>query len=422
MRRCWILLALLAAGCTELLPDGDAGGDRDGGPPDAGPGMDAGEGDAGVVDGGYQPADLRFVATGYRHTCAATEERIYCWGYGQQGQIGDGSFRAPDELELRPVETRPVPPPIHGLYGGPDGTCVVAGVGRELYCWGNGDFERFAVVGDTAEPTLVNGSADVTDVGISSQSMCFVAGGNLRCVGNNGSGALGIGTTGGRFGDPQAVSLVGPALRVAMSSDQPGTGCAVVSAGGGNEVYCWGNNRDLQAGQDAATTELTSPTLVDGLLGARDVALSHDFGCALSTGGDVDCWGENGDGQLGDGRADSPVPMPVPLGGVTLESLELGYRMAVGVAVGLTEIHGWGDTTDGRLGVAERAMPLPPSRLDGESGASAVRVSTRGEHTCVLARYPAGPPRLRCTGYNFRGQLGTGDTMSRSAFTEIAVP
>jgi alpha-tubulin suppressor-like RCC1 family protein len=52
------------------------------------------------------PGEVAQVATGYRHSCAAARGKIYCWGDGNSGQLGNLSF----EMKLLPT---PVLIPAH---------------------------------------------------------------------------------------------------------------------------------------------------------------------------------------------------------------------------------------------------------------------------------------------------------------------
>ena len=74
--------------------------------------------------------------------------------------------------------------------------------------------------------------------------------------------------------------------------------CAVNAAGG---VQCWGSNRSGQLG-DGSTTSRETPGNVSGLAsGMSAVSASGNHSCALTSGGEVRCWGANSAGQLGDG-------------------------------------------------------------------------------------------------------------------------
>jgi alpha-tubulin suppressor-like RCC1 family protein len=78
-------------------------------------------------------------------------------------------------------------------------------------------------------------------------------------------------------------------------------------------VRCWGDNRDGQLG-DGTTTSRSTPPASDVLTGVQAIAMGFMHTCVLMTSGGVRCWGSNQYGQLGDGAAPfhyTPTAVPV---------------------------------------------------------------------------------------------------------------
>ena len=65
-------------------------------------------------------------------------------------------------------------------------------------------------------------------------------------------------------------------------------------------VGCWGDNIEGQLG-DGTTTNRSTPVTVSGLANVVAVAAGNHHTCALRADGTVRCWGSNSAGELGDG-------------------------------------------------------------------------------------------------------------------------
>ncbi|MCS6857961.1 MAG: RTX toxin, partial [Sandaracinaceae bacterium] len=77
--------------------------------------------------------------------------------------------------------------------------------------------------------------------------------------------------------------------------------CALLETG---ELRCWGNNREGQVGSGMAGTNQLRPTPVltssggPPLSGVVDVAAGYAHTCALLASGELRCWGHNAFWQL----------------------------------------------------------------------------------------------------------------------------
>ena len=97
-----------------------------------------------------------------------------------------------------------------------------------------------------------------------------------------------------------------------------GAGVAVLvrAAGRRAQSQCWGLNNSGQLGQQLTASTRRFPALVSGMVGStggdRDRVRRAPRVRAAGRTGSVECWGDNEEGQLGNGTiADSAIPVPV---------------------------------------------------------------------------------------------------------------
>ncbi|MFK7992370.1 MAG: RCC1 domain-containing protein, partial [Sandaracinaceae bacterium] len=175
--------------------------------------------------------------------------------------------------------------------------------------------------------------------------------------------------------------------------------CAVTERGA---VFCWGSNDWGQLG----TSNRRNPSgnlaaRVVGLRGAVGVTTGSDHSCAITSRGQVQCWGKNDVGQLGDGTRELRS-RPTRAQGLTATSVAAGGHSTCAVrADGVVAC--WGDLTG-----TER-----PVAIDGFH-APAVDVAVGDESAC--ARLSDG--RVVCWGSGAHGTLGP----STMAASDIPVP
>ena len=184
--------------------------------------------------------------------------------------------------------------------------------------------------------------------------------------------------------------------------------CSLTTGGG---VLCWGENSDGQLG-DGTTTSRSTPTGVSGLgSGVTAVTAGRYHTCALTTGGSVACWGWNSEGQLGNGTTTTdPTPTPTEVSGLEsgVAAIAAGHYHTCALTTG-GGVLCWGYNFDGQIGDDTNESKSTPTAVIGlESGV--VAVSAGGYHTCALTTGGG----VLCWGLNSFGALGDGTTTQRS--------
>lgn len=256
------------------------------------------------------------------------------------------------------------------------------------------------------------GKAIYVQADVSEQHTCaVVSDGSLRCWGSNYWGQLGLDGQGIRPA-PTPVPKQQFVLSVATGW---GHTCALHRDG---QVDCWGTDANGDVGCPNPLM-LTSPqkcTPLDPSLGAVEIAAGGEHSCARLGSGKIKCWGLNAFGEIGNGTlptpgtVDSNAYTPVDVSDITdARHIASGvwYVCAV-LSSGALEC--WGDNGAGNLGTGDRtghAFPTPVVGIDGGLSGYAVAVAGTGEHTCVLL----GDGSIRCFGSNTDGQLGDNTTI-----------
>jgi alpha-tubulin suppressor-like RCC1 family protein len=172
------------------------------------------------------------------------------------------------------------------------------------------------------------------------------------------------------------------------------------------DVACWGDGKDGQLG-DETTLSRSSVALVKGLGGAVDVVLGSRHTCALLQDGSVWCWGANESAQLGVEPAAAGRPTQVP--GLTgVKAIAAGGAFTCAVPADGSVVC-WGSTVDGQV----ETTPQPVLSL-----ANIRALAARERHACALTE----DGLVFCWGSNEQGELGDGTRISRREPMLVALP
>ena len=284
-----------------------------------------------VVDGDSSANHLSGIVqidTGSLHTCALNSEgKVLCWGSGGSGQLGNDAEDFKDH-PVYVVDGEDSEDHLSGIVqigAGSNHTCALKSNGKVL-CWGYGFFGQLGNGGGAKKdhPTHVvdvsggtNHLSGIVQISLGDTHTCALkSNGEVLCWGNGGSGRLGNDALAAIDypvyvvdGDSSANHLSGI---VQISTGLFHT-CALKSNGG---VVCWGAGSNGQLGNDGATNKDHPVNTVDGddstdhLSGIVQISSGFLHTCALKLNGEVLCWGNGGNGRLGNDEAtgkDHPV-------------------------------------------------------------------------------------------------------------------
>jgi alpha-tubulin suppressor-like RCC1 family protein len=348
---------------------------------------------------------------------AASSGTTFGWGENVDGQLGDGT---------KTPSSTPV-----ALSGLGDVTAIAAGGNFGLallsngtvMAWGNNGIGQLGngTTASTPTPLPVTGLSGVIAIAAGNyHGLALLSNGTVMAWGDNAEGQLGAGTFSGpeKCGvnvcstTPVAVSGLSDVTSIAAGA---GHSLAVLSSG---SVMTWGQNNDGQLG-DGTTARSSTPVLVTGLSGARAVAGGYEHSLALLLDGSVMAWGNSAVGQLGDGVFSGPETCEASCSTkpVAVTGLSGATAIAAGSAHSLAllsngTVMAWGRNGFGELGDGTHTGPEAcvssfacAATPVAVSGLSGVTAIAAGEEFSFALLSNA---TMMAWGYNHEGELGDG--------------
>jgi len=344
--------------------------------------------------GDGQLSGVRAVQAGDNHSVALRSDgTVWAWGINDYHQLGTDTSAL---CSGSPCSPSPVP--VVGSSGAPlrDVRAIAAGANHTValkldgtvWAWGRNDVGQTGTGGvslsvDHATPVVDTAGRPLRGVvaiaaGLH-HSLALTSTGAVLAWGSSEFGQLGPGPAARTCAQimravdvpctPAAVEVVGArGARLLAAGDNHNL--ALVPTG---RVLAWGENAQGQLGQGTAGGFNATPAMVPSLTGVRAIAAGGQYSLAGRIDGSAWAWGDDGAGELGNSAPLSDSASPVRVTGltrVTLLSAGVFHALALAGATAAPAPGGsawsWGDNFAGQLGrnPGVRESPLP-QRVNG---------------------------------------------------------
>lgn len=320
---------------------------------------------------------------------------------------GGGGGSAPAPAPNPPAPPPPAPPPAVAVT-----PMVAAGSGFSLALKTNGTVASWGDQGtgqlgnNVVNAVAQRNAQTVTNLSNARKvaagefhALALRADGTVVAWGSNADGKLGIGTIGGVFATPQAVTGLTNVTAIAAGLDH------ALALRGDGTVWAWGQNDVCQLGQNDTTSRGTA-TQVPSLANVTAIAAGGAHSFALRSDGAVFAWGWNANGQLGLGNVSNAACTPVRVtaldGRGVVELAGGGFHSLARTSFGA--VLGWGSNSGGQTGSGTPGSGnvLAPTVVSGLLGVTALAA---GDTHSVALRNDG---TIRTWGNNSAGRLGNG--------------
>lgn len=236
-----------------------------------------------VVNGGM---GFDVLTAGYDHTCGLVDDgTARCWGRGWYGVLGAGGtadFSTPDSSTPIMVAGGHV---FEFLEAGGYHTCGRKANG-EIWCWGWGDDGQLGDGNDVdrSTPIQLPGGQQFVHIALGGYHTCgLTEAGVASCWGWNGHGGLGNGNTDTQL---SPVPVLGGLQFASLSAGAEHT-CGLTPDG---VAHCWGHGEYGQLG-NGQIADSSVPVPVSGGLLFQSLSAGDDHTCGLTLDGEGYCWG-----------------------------------------------------------------------------------------------------------------------------------
>jgi len=277
-----------------------------------------------------------------------------------------------------------------------DNSTANSGVGFTLTPTGTPtvtQYNPFSIISST-------GSTSWTSVSTGTHSLAIRSNNSLYAWGLNSTGQLGDSTTISKSSPIQlglrswsliAASMTGHSLAVDTSST----------------LYAWGNNIYGELGLNNEFVNVSSPTQVSTTLSFTSISAGYNSSIGTTLLNNLTTaygWGYNNYNQL------------ATINAFTWGSAGAGSGIQINVGSNIGKLYTWGDNTYGQLGNSTTITRSSPTQVGGFLGASTYKYTV---NSVLNTAFINNENLLYIVGDNTYGQLGQGDTVSRSSPVQV---
>lgn len=354
------------------------------------------------------------IATGSSFGIAANGAP-YAWGLNANGQLGQGGVvptSSPVAIlgSLRFSEMYGEDATMFGLT--PNGTAFAWGINA------NGQIGNGGVTPQSS-PIAVLGGFKFAKLsvasGASTNSMVLglTTAGAAVAWGINTNGNLGVNDVTARSSPVAVLGSHTFADIQASGSDTAGRYWAIGLDTAG-AAWCWGANTKSVLGDGTQTSRSSPVAVLGGLTFTRIFASPKgETAYGLTSAGALYAWGENSQGQIGDGTTiDKSSPVAV-LGGLTFVKV-IVYRKSVWAITADGTAYSWGANANGQIGDATViAKSSPVAVLGGLKFSDIAVIDGPTDQYTPIGMDLGG--NAYCWGSNTNGTVGDGSVLARSS-------
>lgn len=345
-------------------------------------------------------------AAGWLHSLAIkTDGTLWAWGYNTYGQFGDGTNT--NNAKPTPVGTdnnwlKIAAGHFHSVALKTDGT---------LWAWGSNED------GQLGDGTNINKNT-VTQIGTATDWVSIAAGsdytvalksnGTIWAWGENNYGQLGDGT---RIRKNAPVQIGSATDWASISAGQDHT-LALKTDG---TLWAWGYNNSGQLG-DGTKLDKLAPIKIGTATNWRSIDGGGDLSIGIKTDGTLWAWGNNFSGELGDGTTIEKY-IPTQIGTETnWRIVDAGFNNSSIALKTDGTLWTWGNNNNGQLGDGTATNRSTPMLIGSSTNWQSISAGTA--HTLLINTNGL----LSGAGDNQLGEIGDGTRLKRRIFTPVACP